>query len=104
MEKKSGRQTREDLKDWSGARFTPGARQGRGPFLWVIACTQPCTVGLPVVSLFLRPKRCKPLAGCPKWRREEEGDVQVFAMNVRAERLSGPGPYHLLTPCQGRAY
>lgn len=38
------------------------------------------------------------------WRREEEEDAQVFAMNVRAELPSRPRPNHPVTPCQGQAY
>lgn len=30
--------------------------------------------------------------------------MQVFAVNVKAERPSRPGPNHLVTPSRGRAY
>lgn len=36
-----------------------------------------------------------------KW---ENGDVQVFAVNVGAERPAGAGPNDFLTSCQRRAY
>lgn len=102
MGKKNGRQTREDLKAWSGwralySRGRPHADLSRGVF----ARTQACSVGLRAVSVFLRPGRCKPWAGGRVWRWEE-GDVQVFAMNVGAEHPACPGPTDLLTPCRGK--